>query len=378
MKIMVAGGAGAMGRASVIDIAGQSDVEQVIIGDLNIKEAEKFATTFGDSRVIARKIDITDPESLKAAFADVDTVVNTSWYEYNIDIMNGCLASGCNYVDLGGLYNLTIKQLKLDQAFKDAGLIACLGLGAAPGMTNILAIHGAKKLDKVDEVHMRTGSIGGKGFAYSPKTVLDECTMNPIMFLGGELVTLEPLSGKQKYTMPEPVGEVEGFYSIHSELATVPYNIPGVKDVTFRVAFSKKLVNMVETLLTLELTSNEPVNIKGTQISPREFLDKVLGLKPVVGYVEEYKSLQVEVKGYKDSKPLSITYETLVESNKEMNLKGSAIWTGFPAAIVALMIGRGQIKVTGVLPSELLVEPDTFIAELAKRNIVISEHISTW
>ncbi len=376
MKILVAGGAGAMGRATVTDLARQSDVEKVIIGDLNIEEAGKFAASFNDPRVISCKIDLTDPESLKSAFADVETVVNASWYEFGVDVMNGCLAANCNYVDLGGLYNLTLKQLKLDQAFKDAGLVACLGLGAAPGMTNILAVHGAKKLDQVEEVHMRTGSTGGKGFAYSAKTVLDECTFNPIMYLGGKLVTLDPLSGKQKYKMPEPVGEVEGFYSIHSELATIPSSISGVKDVTFRVAFSKTLVDMVETLLTLGLTSTDPIAVNGCEVSPRKVLDQVLGSKPIVGYVEEYKSLQVEVIGSKDSKPASIIYETLVESSAELNLKGSAIWTGFPAAIVALMIGRGQITVTGALPSELAVDPDTFIAELSKRDIVISEHMS--
>jgi lysine 6-dehydrogenase len=376
MKIMVAGGAGAMGRATVTDLVSQSDVEQVIIGDLNIEEAEKFAASFNAPKVSACKIDITDQSSLANGFAGVDTVVNASWYEYNIEIMKGCLETDCNYVDLGGLYNLTLEQLKLHQAFKDAGLIGCLGLGAAPGMTNILAMHGAAKMDKVDEVHMRTGSTGGKGFAYSPKTVLDECTMNPIMYLNGDLVTLEPLSGKQKYRMPDPVGEVEGFYSIHSELATVPFNIPGVKTVTFRVAFSQKLVDMVQTLLTLDHASNVPIEIKGIQISPREVLDRVLGAKPVVGYVEEYKSLQVEVKGYQNGTPINITYETLVESDKKLDLKGSAIWTGFPAAIVALMIGRKQIKATGVLPAELAVEPEFFISELSKRNIVISEHIS--
>jgi lysine 6-dehydrogenase len=376
MKIMVAGGAGAMGRAAVVDLVAQSDVEKIIIGDLNIEEAEKFAATFNDQRVMARKIDITDPASLKGAFADVDTVVNASWYEFNIDIMNGCLVSGCNYVDLGGLYNVTLKQLELDEAFKEAGLVACLGLGAAPGMSNILSMHGANKLDRVDEVHIRTGSTGGRGFAYSAKTVLDECTLNPIMFLGGEFASLEPLSGKQKYVMPQPVGEVEGFYSIHSELATLPNTIPGVKDITFRVAFSEKLVNMVQTLLNLGLTSNDPVSIKGIEISPREFLDNVLTSKPIVGYVEEYKSLQVEVKGLKNSKPISIKYETLVESSTDMDLKGSAIWTGFPAAIASLMIGRGQIDATGALPSEVAVNSDVFITELAKRNIIISEHVS--
>lgn len=268
MKAFVLGGCGAMGRAIVRDLSENSAVKSVVIGDIDSSKAKRFAKEVASPKVSVKKVDITDFEGLVKAMKGTTVVANASWYEFNVEVMKAALQAGCHYVDLGGLYHVTKKQMKLDKAFKKAGLTAVLGIGASPGITNVLAGYGASKLDSVDEIHIRTGSKGGGGFAYSAKTILDELTLAPVLFENGKFNTVEPLSGKERYRLPSPVDEVEGFYSIHSEIATLPFTIRGVKTVTFRVAFSPSLVQKVNILLELGLLNDNPVPMKGFKVSP--------------------------------------------------------------------------------------------------------------
>ena len=263
--------------------------------------------------------------------------------------------------------------MKLDGQFKKAGITAILGIGASPGITNVLAGYGASKLDSVDEVHIRTGAKGGGGFAYSAKTILDEVTMRPVVFENGKFQVVEPLSGKEHYHLPPPVNEVDGVYSIHSELATLPFTLQGVKTVTFRVGFSPALVQKVNVLLDLGLLGKKPVSIGKAKISPKEFLYAHLATLTAPPSLDEFKSLQVEVKGQKNGERKRLIFETVVKSSEKWNLRATAIWTGVPAAIAAHMVASGAVKQKGVLAPETALDPQSFMKALAQREIHITQ-----
>jgi len=371
MKVLVLGGCGAMGRAIVRDLSENSEVGEIVIGDIDLAKAKDYVKEAALKKVSTRKVDIKDHEKLVRALRGVDVVANASWYEFNLDVMKAALETHSHYVDLGGLYHVTKKQLKLDQNFKRAGITAILGIGASPGITNVLAGYGALKLDSVEEVHIRTGAKGGGGFAYSAKTILDEVTMNPVVFEGGIFKEVEPLSGKEHYQLPSPVGEVDGFYSIHSELATLPFSIKGVRTVTFRVGFSPGLIQKVNVLSELGLLSKNPIGIRGVKISPKDFLYNYLATLAAPSSLDELKSLQVELKGKKDGEDKRLVFETVVRSSEKWKLRATAIWTGVPAAIATHWLGKGKIGVKGVIPPEVGIEPEEFLKELAKRDIQV-------
>jgi saccharopine dehydrogenase (NAD+, L-lysine-forming) len=374
MKVLVLGGGGAMGKAIVKDLSENADVREIVIGDIDLAKAKTVVKEIGSGKVSFKKVDIRSHSELVRAFKGVQVVANSSWWELGSEVMKAALETRSHYVDLGGLYHGTKKQLKLDKAFKKVGITAILGIGASPGITNVLAGYGASKLDSVEEVHIRTGAKGGGGFAYSARTILDEVTMNPVVFENGEFKQVEPLSGKERYRLPSPVDEVEGFYSIHSELATLPLTIKGVKTVTFRVGFSPTLLQKINVLMELGLLKKEPIAVQKTKISPREFLYTYLATLKAHPSLDEYKSLQVEVVGKKGGESKKLVYTTLVKSSEKWNLRATAIWTGVPAAIAAYWLGIGKIETKGVLAPEVGIKPEPFIAELAKRDIVISEN----
>ncbi|WP_266082139.1 saccharopine dehydrogenase family protein [Haladaptatus caseinilyticus] len=373
MKIVTLGGCGAMGRATSRELAGNDDVE-LTIADADIDTAERLATDLPGT-VETVQVDVTDHDHLVDVLTDSDVVANALPYAFNIDVMEACLEAEAHYLDLGGLYHKTQEQLELDDAFDDAELTAVLGIGASPGLTNVATAMGASRLDRVDAIHIRTGAKGGgDGFAYSAKTILDELTMNPVVFEDGEFKELDPLSGRETYTMPDPVGEVEGFHSIHSELATMPYTFDGVDTVDFRVAFSPDLVNICDVLIGLNLTSEEEIEFKDTTFTPREFLDWHLDQQPKPGAVEEWKSFRVDVTGEKDGEDTHYQYSVVVESRLDgWGLKATAVWTGVPMGIAAELVGRGEALETGAKPPEQALDPKQFIEELRQRDIVIDE-----
>ena len=373
MKVLVLGGCGAMGKAIVRDLNDNPEVNEIVIGDINLTKARAYAREVGSQKISVKKVDIKNQGQLVKACRGVNVVANASWYEFNVDVMKAALKTKSHYVDLGGLYHVSKKQLKLDKDFKKVGITAILGIGASPGITNVLAGYGASKLDSVREVHIRTGAKGGGGFAYSAKTILDEVTMNPVVFENGKFKEVDPLSGKERYHLPSPVDEVEGFYSIHSELATLPFTIKGVKTVTFRVGFSPSLLQKVNVLLELGLLNTNQISIKGDKISPKDFLYNYLGTLTAPPSMDEFKSLQVEVIGKKGGVIKKLFFETVVKSSKKWNLRATAIWTGVPAAITAHWLGKGKILSKGVLPPEVGIDPEAFMSELAKRDILITQ-----
>jgi len=373
MKLLAIGGCGAMGKATTRALIEMPIFDEIIIGDLNLAAAQDWTQKLGDKRVRAVRIDVTDAASLNAATKDADIVANLTLYEFNVPIMQACLENRCHYLDLGGLYHVTKKQLALHEKFKAVNRLALLGMGASPGMTNVAAAMGAKQLDQVNDIHIRTGTKGGgKGFGYSAKTVLDECTMNAFVFENGAMQELLPLSGRERYTLPEPVGEVEGFYSIHSELATLPYQYPHIQNVSFRVAFSARLVNMVETLIDLKLTSLEKFSYRGVELAPREFLDAHLMRLPKPEELNEFKAFRVEVAGIKNGEHEMLVYEILVPSKPDWGIKAGAYWTGVPAAVAAELIAEGKYLAAGALAAEAAFAPALVFSKLAKYDLKIA------
>ncbi len=365
-SILAVGGCGGMGQAATKLIAENYGAGRLTIADFNLEKAQSWAEGLQEGFVDSVFIDLTKPESFGDLFRDYDLVLNLAPYRFNLPIMAGCLEGGCHYVDLGGLFHVTKEQLALDPKFTRLGKTAVLGIGASPGMANIAGEVGAREMDEVREIHIRTGAKGSKGgFPYSPITVLEEATLQPMLFTGGKLIAVEPLSGEQTYRMPEPIGEVMGFYSIHSELATFPFRYPGIQEVSFRVAFSAAMVQAIKALVSYGLTSREPLDLGGGQsISRWDFILKHFETFPRASGLSETKSVRVTTLGVKGGGDHAVQYEVVVDSRPDWELTATAVWTGFPAAVAAKLVLEGKAR-AGAHAPESLFEPKDILPELA-------------
>ena len=195
--IAVVGAAGTIGRA---------------VGDFLTEWGAPFRRL--DARLSGEeRVDVADPASLRPAFDGARVVVNAVDYRLNLDVMRGALAAGADYVDLGGLFHMTRRQLELDGEFRTAGRTAILGLGSAPGKTNLLARLAAERLGGEPVAlelwaALRDPAADGHPLPapYSVRTLLDELRLAPMVVAEGRLLEVGPLSGAASRVFPDPVG----------------------------------------------------------------------------------------------------------------------------------------------------------------------------
>ncbi len=155
--IAVVGGAGAMGRITMRDLAETAGDIEIVLADRDLRAARRVAATL-PRRVKVVQVDASDPRSLQRALGGTQVLINACHHDFNLSVMDAAMALKAHYCDLGGLFHVTKRQLRRHGAFKRAGLLALCGIGSAPGIVNVMARAGADRLDEVHEIHVAVGT----------------------------------------------------------------------------------------------------------------------------------------------------------------------------------------------------------------------------
>lgn len=383
MKVVVLGG-GLTGRCAVRNLAGSSDVSEIVVADLETERTEKFVESLGSRKVEAVGADVRDHEATAKILKDADVALNAVQYYFNLDVMKAALTARIHYLDLGGLYHTTRKQLELDDDFKRAGLTAVVGMGCVPGISNVMARWAADRLDSVETIRIRDGwrdlTPNAPRFVatWSIQTFTDEFIQNAVIFEDGALKEVPPITLGETITFPPPVGEVEVFTTLHSELATFPssFKEKGIRNVNWKEGGVKGWQQDYQLIVALGLMEKEPIKVNSTTLSPRQFFLQLLASKHLLGHPEEVvpedcECSMVQVVGRKQGEPVELQLHVLYHSNREWRVSSAQYGVGIPASIVAQMLGSGEIERRGVLPPENCVNPSNLFSELAKRNMPI-------
>ena len=320
--IAVVGAAGTIGR-----------LVTAFLESWGIEHVRRDARLEGEER-----LDVREASTVGTALAGADVCVNCADYRLNLQVMHGCLEAGSHYADLGGLYHVTRSQLALDEDFRQAGLTAVLGMGSAPGKTNLLARAAVERLGaEPRSLQIWAASRDPEAAShplpapYSVRTLLDELHLRPVIVRDGALADVEPLSGAAEREFPEPIGRARGIYTLHSELATLPESYPSVRDASFRLCLAPGLL---ENLLALP---------EGDEPEP---------------YVQSAASVAAHVVEVRNGSDGSVVGMTLTRG-------GSARSTAEPAARAAVEIAEGRLSAPGVHPPERAIEdPERFLSLL--------------
>ncbi|MBI5171949.1 MAG: saccharopine dehydrogenase NADP-binding domain-containing protein [Candidatus Melainabacteria bacterium] len=381
-RVVVIGGAGAMGHVVVRDLLDNPELE-VVIADYDREKADALADTLNSklktTRVRGDFTDITNKPVMVKGLKNAACVINSTPYYHNVNVMEAALEAGCHYVDLGGLFHVSKEQLKLHERFVEKGLTAVIGMGAAPGMTNIMAAKAQENMESVEAIDIYVGSIDNTKSShpflppYSIETLIDEYTMPPMVF-DGDYKEMPPLSGAVIVDFPEPVGKQEAIYTLHSEVLTLPqtYKEKGIKNCTFRLGLPLEFHEKIKFLMSLGFGSREKLNTREGDFTPRKILAAMLSSFPTPeSEPDDCEVVRVDVRGMMDGKPTLCRLETTVYSVKRWHegISCGALDTGVPPSIVAQMLVADEIISTGVLAPEVAVPAGAFFAELARRDI---------
>src|SRR2546422_2053610 len=382
MHIIVLGGAGAMGRVTARTLTEYEDIDQVTIADYNVERAHEVAATLNSSKIQVKQIDVNDADRLASLVRDADVVLNAVEYVFNLPVLKACIQEKVHYADLGGLFHMTRKLMDMHTEVEEAGITAILGMGGTPGVTNILARAAVDKLDRVESIKVQLGcsdntlSSAPLVAPYSIRTILDEFTKQPQVFQDGVWYPQQPLSGQEEMVFPLPVGHATAVYSLHSECATFPvsFHDKGIDYVSFKIAFPSDFMTKLKFLVDLGFGSDEPVNVRGVKVSPREVLARLMEMAPIEDVEpQDCDVLRIVANGEAEGQRVGITNQIVVLPYRRWGISAGALDTGTPLAIAGRMLANGQITRRGAYGPELCVPPEPFFRELARYDM----HVTT-
>jgi len=369
VRVAILGAGGTIAPAIVRDLAESDEAEDLVLLDIDEARAQAVAERHGGEKARAARVDARAEHgaegSLASVLEDADVLVNSASYRVNLDAMAACLRAGSHYIDLGGLYWMTELQLELDDQFRREGLLALLGMGSAPGKTNLMGrmaanelsgnpaapARGAEEAAAIDSMEVSAGGRDldppdGFSIPYALQTLLDELTMKPVVLRDGAPAEVDPMSDGGTVDFGEPIGEAETIHTIHSEMLTFGPSF-GCRQASFRLGLKAELL---ETLRELTTAPADEVERKAKEALP-----------PSASTVSVHL-VDASANGRR------VRVRAVTEPMEEWGIGGGVVSTATPVSAAVRLLARGEIPERGVLPPESCVDPAALFAELEPRS----------
>jgi saccharopine dehydrogenase (NAD+, L-lysine-forming) len=309
-------------------------------------------------------------------------VLNLALPYQDLPIMDACLAAGVHYLDTANYEPPNIAKFEYkwqwayQDRFKKAGLMALLGSGFDPGVTNVFCAYAQKKLfDEIHQIDILDANAGDHGLPFAtnfnPEINLREVSARGRYFEHGEWLETEPLSWSRTFDFPE-IGPKKAFLLYHEELESLAKFIPGVKRLRFWMTFSDNYMMHMRALQNVGMLGIDPVDHHGSKIVPIQFLKTLLPDPASLGPRTKGKTnIGCLVEGLKNGKKRRIYIYNVCdhqECYREVQSQAISYTTGVPAAVGAIMMVSGQWLKPGVWNMEQL-NPEPFLAELSQRGL---------
>ena len=375
-----------MGPTIAKDCAEDPDVTRVTGADIDMAKLEESAKYVNNSKFDITELSVLDHGKLVDKMKEYDLVIHGTAARFSINALRAAMEAKVNIVDLaGGGY---VQEGEIYDEVKKAGITAIPGCGIDPGLIDVLSGQAVETLDKAESVMFACG-----GLPKDPEPPLDY----KIVFGGTKMPVrpgLVPMIEKGKQVQMDRYSEVEeilvdGIKPMEAFTDGYPSSLlklcieKGVQNFRGKTIRYDGFVSKIMFLNDLGLIGTEPVDYEGKEVIPRELFHKII--YPLVKFDtdegdRDLTVLLVRVEGVKDGNETTITYEMVDYYDEENGVTSMAKTTGFSAAIMARMLGRGAIKEKGIQWPVRVILGDLFVELLSKlreRGVEITETVTT-
>ena len=359
-------GIGAAGEVTARLLAELDGIDSIRLVDVRKDRLVAVAKKIRRDADILRA-DLGRAEDIRKACRGADVIVNATMPRYNVPVMLEAIRIRANYVDLASEGSLNPKdpskvhdQIALDEEFRRVERTAILGMGVAPGITNLLAQRSAAAMDRIDSIRIRVYGSGyteveGHLFAplFSPETFLEEVLWPAPVWKGDHVEKVPPFSGEEEFRFPNPLG-IGMCYNVNNEEAeTMPqFFEKTIRFIDFKYAIAPRRKVLLESLYRLGLAGEEPIDVAGVKVRP---LDVLLALLPdassLAGRASGHTCVVVETEGRKGTRRIAQRLWTIMDHQDaydRMGVHATAYLTGAPPAAAVLALLRGDLDRTGV------------------------------
>jgi saccharopine dehydrogenase-like NADP-dependent oxidoreductase len=379
MKVLVLG-AGGVGAAFAAIAQRRQAFDRVVLADVAPERVHAVVAALGEpGRFSAERVDASDQADVAELIGRVrpDAVLNACDPRLNMPIFSAAFEAKVTYLDMAMTLSrpdpqrpyerpgvlLGAHQLAQHEAWEQAGLLALVGIGVEPGLSDVFARYAADELfSTIREIGVRDGGdlvVEGYDFAptFSIWTTIEEC-LNPPLIWERErgFYTTTPFSEPEMFDFPEGIGKLQCVNVEHEEVVLVPRWVV-CERVTFKYGLGDEFIDVLRTLHKLGLDSTEPVSVRGVKVAPRDVLAAVLPNPATLGERMTGRTCAgTFVRGTgADGKPLATYLYHIVDNEHTMREYGSqaVVWQTAMNPIVALeLLNEGAWQGTGVLGPE--------------------------
>jgi saccharopine dehydrogenase-like NADP-dependent oxidoreductase len=365
-----------------------------VVTDLDAARAARAIDGLDARRFVARALDASSAAAIailaKAEGADV--IVNACDPRLNPPIFAAAFAAGCHYLDMAMTLSephpdrpyevpgrmLGYEQFEASDAWQERGLLALVGMGVEPGLSDVFARYAADRLfETIDEVGVRDGAdlvVDGYDFAptFSIWTTLEEC-LNPALVWERDrgFFTLPPFSEPESFVFPDGIGPIECVHVEHEEVLLIPKCVD-CRKVTFKYGLGDEFISVLQTLYKTGLSSTTPVRVRDVEVAPRDVVAAVLPDPATLGeHMHGRTCAGTWVTGTgTDGSPREVYLYHMSDNAETMAKHGAqaVVWQTAINPVVALeLLAAGTWEGAGVLGPEAF-DPVPFLDRLRDRG----------
>ncbi|UCE29453.1 MAG: saccharopine dehydrogenase family protein [Candidatus Bathyarchaeota archaeon] len=377
MKVLVLG-CGNIGSVAAQDFAESMSSVEVFVADKNVTRAKEVADAIGTSNVAGIQLDASNYNKLVHTLEAFDLAIGFLPGALGYRSVKACVDAGKDLVDVSFMAE---NPLVLNDEAVRANATIIPSAGLAPGISNILVGHASGVLDETRKVHIMVGGLPATPvppldyiITFAVQSVIDEYTRKARIIEGSEMIDVEALSGLEEVEFPG-VGRLEAFYT--DGLGTLLHTVKDVESMWEKTLRYPGHAKKIELLKTLGFFDEEPIDVEGVSISPRELSARLLGQKLFAPGARDIVAMKVETSGVKGGKHVSYTYHLFDRYDERKGTTAMARTTAYTASIIAQLVLGKVIREKGVVPPERIGRSEeffsTFLKELGKRGIEVTE-----
>ncbi len=370
-------GAGGVGQVVAHKCAQRRDIfKEITLASRTKSKCDTIAAQL-DNSINTAGVDADNVPELVALIKQVQPklVINVALPYQDLHIMDACLEAGVDYLDTANYEPIDTARFEYSwqwayqDRFKQAGLMALLGSGFDPGVTNVYTALAAKKyLDVIEELDIVDANAGNHGqpFAtnFNPEINIREVTATCRHWENGQFVETPPLSTSHSFDFPERIGKMNIYRLYHEEMESIVKHIPSIKKAQFWMTFSDNYLKHLEVLQNVGMTRIDEVEYNGQKIVPIQFLKALLPDPGSLGPLTKGKTcIGVIARGLKEGKRKQVYIYNICDHEacyKEVLSQAISYTTGVPAVVGAIMMLTGKWHSPGVWNMEQF-DPEPFL-----------------
>src|SRR6266480_3954404 len=376
MRMLVLG-AGLQGSACAYDLLRQPEVERVTLADLDPKRLPAFLKAKIGKRLALARIDVKQTARLRALMRGHDAVMNASPYHFNYAVAKTAVAAGLHCADLGGNTAIVMKQKRLDRAARKRGVSVIPDCGLAPGMVNIIAAEGIRRVGEAETVRIYVGGLPQQPepplnyqIVYSMEGVLDYYTTPSWVLREGKPARVDALSELEELEFSAPVGRLEAFHT-GGGISTLPWAYEGkVRTMEYKTLRYPGHAAVMKAIRELGLLDTKPVKVRGAAVVPRDAFIAAAAPKLTKPQSRDLVALRVTVTGRNGKRA---AWELLDRYDERNGISAMMRTTGYSLAISGMMQADGRIVEMGARTPDEAVPFQAYVGELKQRGVEIRE-----